>query len=281
MKGQVYKAHSDKFLVCTENGMQRVGLRGILRRQHDRVVVGDYVEIEYGTISKVLERKNFFTRPCVANIDTVVIVVSPEPKPDFLLIDKLVVNALYENIEIVFAVNKSDVSDEMFEVIKQEYSTIGATFFKVGAIRKDGVQEFSKQLENKLVLFAGQSAVGKTSLVNALFGTSLRTGDLSEKIMRGKHTTTHSEIHSFFDKRIIDTPGFAVIEARIKADELKDYYPEYASLAKDCKFRGCNHVNEPECAVKTAIEQGKLSKDRYQRFLQIYNELKEKEKYDE
>ncbi|MBE7087387.1 MAG: ribosome small subunit-dependent GTPase A, partial [Clostridiales bacterium] len=271
-------AHSDCFLVSTEDGLQKVGMRGVLRRRQDRVVVGDFVEFENGTISRVLERKNYFRRPSVANIDIVVIVVSPEPKPDFLLIDKLVLNALYSGIEIVFAVNKSDVSDTLFYKIKEEYSFVKADFYKVGALNKDGVDEFSKRLTGKLSLFAGQSAVGKTSLVNALFGTVLKTGGLSERVMRGKHTTTYSEIHCYFNTRIIDTPGFAVIDGIMKSNELKDYYPEYVPLAKDCKFLDCKHLNEPDCAVKKAIEEGKLSKDRYQRYLEIYEELRQKEK---
>jgi ribosome biogenesis GTPase len=134
-------------------------------------------------------------------------------------------------------------------------------------------------LARKLVLFAGQSAVGKTSLVNSIFGLNLRTGVLSEKTSRGKHTTTYSEIHTVFGTGIIDTPGFAVIDAEVKSNDLADFYPEYFERLKDCKFRGCNHAEEPDCAVKRDVENGILSKERYLRYLQIRNELIEKEKY--
>ena len=182
-------------------------------------------------------------------------------------------------LEIIFAVNKADVSDKLFAEIKKTYEHIPAKFFSLSAETCTGLSEFSKHLVNKLVLFAGQSAVGKTSLVNSLFGLNLRTGVLSEKTNRGKHTTTYSEIHTVFDTAVIDTPGFAVIDAEVKSDELALWYPEYFERLQDCKFRGCNHADEPDCAVKRDVENGVLSKERYERYLQIRNELIEKEKY--
>ncbi len=281
MKGQVYKQHTDTFVVKSSNGLEKVGVKGVMRRAELKPVVGDFVEYVNGVVSKVLPRKNYFPRPNVANIDTVVIVVSPEPKPDFILIDKLVVNALSRDLEIIFAINKADIEDGLFELVKKEYKDVPAKFYKVSASANIGLKEFSDEISGKLVLFAGQSAVGKTSLVNGLFGLDLKTGDISEKIGRGKHTTTSSSIYELFDTRIIDTPGFAVIDADIKSDELADCYPEYFALSSNCKYRGCRHISEPQCAVKTAVENEELSSSRYERYIQIYNELVEKEKYDE
>ncbi len=252
-----------------------------MRRSTEKPVVGDFVEFDNGVITKVLPRKNYFPRPNVANIDMVVIVVSPEPKPDFMLIDKLVINAVSRNLEIVFAVNKVDVSDELFDKIKSEYAFIDADFFRLSAAQNYGIKAFLEKISGKIILLAGQSAVGKTSLVNSLFGLNLKTGELSEKINRGKHTTTASSIHKYFNTGVIDTPGFAVIDADIKAEELPDCYPEYFSRVTECKYRGCRHINEPQCAVKRDVEKGILSKERYKRYLEIYKEITEKEKYNE
>lgn len=281
MIGQVYKIHTDSYVVCTDDGAVKTGARGVLRRSDNKIVVGDFVEFEDGVIYKVLPRKNYFPRPNVANIDVVAIVVSPEPKPDFKLIDKLVINAVSRNLEIVFAVNKSDVSDLLFDELKAEYRNVGADFYKVSANKCTGLKEFGARIEGKLVLFAGQSAAGKTSLVNSLFGLELKTGVLSDKIQRGRHTTTYSEIHKLFSTRIIDTPGFAAIDADIESDALPDCYPEYFARLPECKYRGCKHINEPDCAVKRDVELGLLSKDRYLRYVEIYNEITEKEKYNE
>lgn len=278
MNGQIYKAHTDSFWVKCKDELINVGVRGLFRKRSERPVVGDFVEIDGGVITAIKKRKNFFYRPNVANIDTVVIVVSPQPKPDFLLIDKLLVNALSSNLEVLFAVNKADVSQELFDTIKSEYSFLGDVFYKVSAFEGTGIVEFSKNLANRTVLFAGQSAVGKTSLVNVLFGLKLKTGELSEKILRGRHTTTYSEIHEFLGIKIIDTPGFAVIDASIKAEQLKDNYPDFKNIEGECKFRSCLHIDEPDCAIKKAVELGKISKTRYERYKQIYQELKEKEK---
>ncbi len=281
MKGQVYKIHTDTYLVKSEGELYKVGARGIMRKLADKTAVGDYVEFDKGVITKILPRKNYFPRPNVANIDAVTIVVSPEPKPDFMLVDKLVVNAVSRNLEIIFAVNKTDISDELFDKIKSEYSEVGGSFFKISASQNLGVLELKEKIKDKLVLFAGQSAVGKTSLVNTLFGLDLKTGELSEKINRGKHTTTASCIYELNGTRIIDTPGFAVIDADLKKDELPDCYPEYFNLQSGCKYRGCKHINEPDCAVKRAVFSGELSKERYLRYVEIYKEILEKEKYDE
>ncbi len=261
--------------------MYKLGAKGVMRRQNDKVAVGDFVEFDKDVVTKLLPRKNYFPRPNVANIDVVVIVVSPVPKPDYTLVDKLVINALSGGLDIVFAVNKSDVSNDLFEKIKTEYASLDAKFINISATEKSGVADFFEIIQGKLVLFAGQSAVGKTSLVNALFDTNLKTGNISEKIGRGKHTTTASSIHEYNGTRIIDTPGFAVIDAFVKSEDLAEYYPEYYELANGCKFRGCKHISEPDCAVKNAVEQGVLSKKRYDRYLEIYNEILEKEKYNE
>ena len=273
MTGQVYKAHSDKYAVNLDGEIITCTARGVLKREREKIAVGDFVEVENGAIKRVINRKNLFIRPFVANVDVIVAVISPKPKPDFLLIDKLLINAIKEDVKVIFAVNKTDIDGALFDLVNKTYGGLGFEILPVSATEKVGIDALKEKIKGKLTVFAGQSAVGKTSLVNATFNLNLKTGDLSEKIERGKHTTTYSEIHEYGGVKIIDSPGFAVLEAFIKAEEIPEYYPEYFELSPKCKFRGCTHTSEPDCEVKRAVSAGKLDKDRYDRYLEIYNEL--------
>ena len=271
--GQVYKVHTNKYFVKVKENLVQCDARGLLKIKSDGILVGDFVEIEKTTIVKVLERKNRFIRPNVSNVDSVVAVISPEPKPDYFLIDKLSVNALKEDVEFVLVVNKSDIDAKLFDEIKDEYSNANVKIFSVSSKTGEGIEDLKSYLGGKLSVFAGQSAVGKTSITNSMFSLQLKTGDLSQKIVRGKHTTTRSEIFECDNVRIIDSPGFAVIDADVELDDLRIFYPEYLEVANLCKFRGCAHVSEPNCKVKEMVENGVLSKKRYDRYVQIYKEI--------
>ena len=273
MLGQVYKAHSNKYLVKIGDSVIKCTARGILKIKSDGICVGDYVMLDKDVITGVEKRKNNFIRPNVANVDMIVAVFSPEPKPDFYLLDKLLLNSVKEDVEFVIVVNKADIDGELFESIKKEYQPLGVKIISVCAKTGDGLCEMKKLLRGKLSVLAGQSAAGKTSLVNSLFGLHLRVGELSLKTERGKHTTTRSEIFEFGDVKIIDSPGFAVIDAEVTLKELPECYIEYANVSAQCKFRGCAHVNEPECMVKKLVDDGAFSKSRYQRYVEIYNEI--------
>ena len=273
MIGQVYKAHTDSYLVKCDGKLYKCGARGVLKLRRNDIAVGDYVEIEKNVICAVKERKNRFIRPNVSNIDLIVAVVSPEPKPDYLLLDKLYLNAVKENVEFAIAVNKADISDTVLSYIKREYGALGIDIICVCAKTGEGILQLKGKLSGKLTVLAGQSAVGKTSIVNAMFGLDLKVGDLSDKIQRGKHTTTRSEIFEFENVKLIDSPGFAVIEAFVDLKELPECYPEYFEVSVDCKFRGCSHINEPYCKVKELVESGVLSKERYFRYIEIYDEI--------
>lgn len=271
--GQVYKVHTNKYFVKVGENLLQCDARGLLKIKGEGILVGDFVEVEKTTIVKVLDRKNRFIRPNVSNVDNVVAVISPEPKPDYFLIDKLCVNAFKENVEFVLVVNKSDIDANLFNEIKAEYSNAIVKIFSVSSKTGEGVDELKDYLTGKLSVFAGQSAVGKTSITNAMFSLDLKTGDLSQKIVRGKHTTTRSEIFEFENVRIIDSPGFAVIDADVELNDLKSFYPEYLEVSNSCKFRGCAHVSEPNCKVKELVQNGILSKKRYDRYVQIYKEI--------
>lgn len=271
--GQVYKVHTNKYFVKVKEKLVQCDARGLLKIKSDGILVGDFVEIEDTTIVRVLQRKNRFIRPNVSNVDCVVAVISPQPKPDYFLIDKLCVNALKEEVEFVLVINKSDIDSNLINEIKTEYSNACVKIFSVSSKNGDGISELKLYLSEKLSVFAGQSAVGKTSITNAMFSLQLKTGDLSQKIVRGKHTTTRSEIFEYENVRIIDSPGFAVIDADVELNDLKIFYPEYLEVSNLCKFRGCAHVSEPNCKVKELVDNGILSKKRYERYVQIYKEI--------
>ncbi len=277
-EGIVYKAQSDLFRVKTANGFCDCNARGALKRKSDGICVGDYVYVENKTITEILPRKNKFIRPNVSNVDVVLVVISPEPKPDFYLIDKLVLNATKENAEIIFIVNKNDVNEDLYNEVKEQYSSIDVKMIKYSAKTGEGQQELIDAIKGKLSVLAGQSAVGKTSIVNSIFNLSLKTGGLSLKISRGKHTTTRSEIFEERDIKLVDSPGFAVIDADVNLEELPKCYVDYDSVSNECKFRGCSHVFEPDCAVKRRVENGVFSRKRYERYVDIYTEISKRRK---
>lgn len=273
MQGQIYKLHSNFYTIKCGDTLYSCGARGVLKIKSDGLCVGDYVEFDGKAIKKVMERKNRFIRPNVANIDAVVIVTSPAPAPDFYLIDKLILNSVKEDVEIIIVVNKTDVDETIVDKIKCEYQALNVKILPISVYENKGVEEIKSLLKDKLSVLAGQSAVGKTSLINLLFNLNNKTGELSDKIVRGKHTTTRSEIFEKDGIKLIDSPGFAVIDADVSIDELPECYPEYLEVSHLCKFRGCTHVNEPQCKVKELVEKGILSKDRYERYVEIYEQV--------
>ena len=277
MIGQVYKVHTDSYSVKVGENILICGARGVLKKRGNEILVGDYVYVENNTITRIEKRNNRFIRPNVANVDMVVVLISPEPKPDFYLIDKLVVNAIKENSKILFVINKTDMNESLKELIKTEYGRLDVQTLQVSAKNGDGIDYLKDMLKGKLSVLAGQSAVGKTSIVNAMFNLDLKTGDVSG-IGRGRHTTTRSEIFEAEEIRVIDSPGFAVIDAAVEAEDFPSYYPEYEMEAVNCKFRGCKHIGEPDCRVKELVSSGVFSKERYRRYVEIYNELLKRRK---
>ncbi|MBQ7339677.1 MAG: ribosome small subunit-dependent GTPase A [Clostridia bacterium] len=273
MIGRLIKVCSNGYTVRCEEKDYPCKAKGKLKISGDGLYVGDYVEIENGVIAKVLPRKNKLIRPRVSNIDAIVVVVAVEPKPDYYLVDKVVLSGIKNDIETVILVNKSDKDKNLFESVKSQYDGV-AKVYSVSAKDKVGIEQVKEFLQNKTVVLAGQSAVGKTTLVNAIFSLDLRVGELSEKIQRGKHTTTYSQIFIKDNVSVIDSPGFAQIEAFVDLEELPNLYQEYLEYASECRFRGCTHTDEPDCQVKKAVEEGKLSKERYVRYVEIYNQIK-------
>lgn len=278
--GQIIKIHSGKYLVRTQDGLFECSAKGALKIKSDGIFTGDFVEFENGVIKGVKERKNRLIRPSVANVDCVMIVVANPPEPDLYLFDKLIATAFNQNIPCAMAVNKVDCNPNTAEIIRDNYSKAVDNIFNVSAKTGEGVEELKEFLTGKLVVFSGQSAVGKTSIVNRLFGENKRTGEVSVKTQKGKQTTTVSEITEREGIRVIDTPGFTAMDIDIPEDVFPWSYPEFSHLASECRFTDCRHINEPDCAVKKSVEKGEIFTNRYKRYKEIFKEIKEKSKYD-
>jgi len=277
--GQVVKIHSGRYSVVSDGKSFVCSARGVLRVKSNGVVTGDIVEFDDKllTINKVRERRSFFIRPSIANVDAVNIVVASPPKPDYLMLDKLLLTLHSQGVEVIISVNKTDLGGSVYTDIVNNYSMAGVTIVQVSAHTGEGVEQLRALLSGKLVAFAGQSAVGKSSLVNALFGLNLRTNDVSEKTQRGRHTTTVAEIYDFGDVRVADTPGFSVIKPDVLPEEAALFYPEYFERLEFCKFRSCTHVGEPGCRVRDDVDAGLLCRERYLRYKTILQELKEEQ----
>lgn len=282
-EGVVTKIVSNLYTVFADEEYREAVARGRLKLNPRSVTVGDRVVLseENGTnvIDSVLPRKNELQRPFVANVDTAFIVIAKEPKPDLLLTDKIIVNCFKEGVTPVLVYNKCELAEDgEIDALKRAYSFIDV--IAVSAKLKSGLKELESEVDGKTVCLAGQSAVGKTSLMNAVLDLDLKTDGLSAKIKRGKNTTRHVEIYPALGGHVMDTCGFSMLTlVNIPSDELKYYYEDFLQFADDCKYTACNHISEPGCAVKDAVAAGKLDKGRYDRYLQIYNELIESEKH--
>lgn len=277
MRCRVYKNLSDKFFVIDENGNKFECLsRGKLKR-YDKVVVGDFVEVEGNVIIDVVDRKNVLVRPPIANLDRLLIVVSSVPETDFILVDKLIIKCFANNIEPVIVISKADILDDGFiNQVKDEYSGVVSEIIVTSSESGQGQDELIKAMRGKLCAFAGQSAVGKSRLTN-LLGGNAEIGELSSKLNRGKNTTRHTEIYFIGDVMLADTPGFSKLDINeIKYTKLYEYYPEFKELNSECKYPACTHVYEKigDCAVKRALNSCKINKNRYNRYITLFEDLK-------
>lgn len=254
-------------------------------------MVGDNVEIEIldeeknlGNIEDILPRFNWLNRPAVANVDqTVIIFAVSAPAPNFNLLDRFLINMEQHEVPTVICFNKVDLEGfRQSEDICRSYTKSGYEVLFISAESGYGIDVLEAVIKGKTTVFAGPSGVGKSSTLNSLFpDANVQTGGLSEKIQRGKHTTRHSELMFVDDDTyIMDTPGFSSLYTEeIEAEDLKLYFPEIAAYTGTCKFNMCNHISEPGCLVKKAVSDGRISKMRYDDYVMIYNELKEKRKW--
>ena len=267
------------YTVKTPEGTVEARARGRLKKDGVKLYIGDRVELENekGTfaIVNVKTRKNFVIRPAVANVDQIVVVIAnASPDPNFKQIDKLLAFLKHSNLDVAICVNKSDLDGEYD--LKSIYEKAG---YKVTVTstenEKQDFSELKEMLKGKVSAFAGCSGVGKSSLINMMDCGELRvTGEVG-KINRGRHTTTHASLIELESGGFIaDTPGFSVVDLTdIPKEELSGCFIEFSEFADDCKFYGCTHTKEPDCAVKNAVENNLISKERYESYLGIYDEL--------
>lgn len=288
MEGKIIKGIAGFYYVHVPGeGVIECKAKGIFRNKNIKPLIGDNVVLEVlvnevgkGNILEIKERDNQLIRPTVANIGQVMIVFSVNhPKPNMNLLDRFLIMVERENIPAIICFNKVDTLDEASTaVIKKSYELTGYPVFTTSAIKAQGIDELIQSLYNTTTVFAGPSGVGKSSLLNLIQKEiRLETGEISQKAQRGKHTTRHAELICFDENSyVVDTPGFSSLSLDdIKQDELKNYFIEFTDYSKNCKYQGCNHLSEPSCAVKVAVEEGRLSESRYKNYVMIYEELKE------
>lgn len=284
MKAVVIKKQADTFTASTPEGDFVFTPRGNLKK--DGVFVGDnvIVNMQEKTIEKVLERENLLVRPTVANLSQLVIVVAPVPKPDFGVIDKLLLFCYLNDIEPVLCVNKLDILPaEEKQIIEKTYKNVCKIVF-VSAKEKINLEEIKNVLKNHISALTGQSAVGKSELLNAIYKpATAEVGELAKKVARGKHTTRHSELFKLEDNTFLaDTPGFSRLDEKflnVEYFNLRYYYKDFLLFHSNCKYSSCSHTNEQDCAVKQAIKDGKIAETRYEGYIKAYEILKKEQTY--
>lgn len=282
MRGRIIKADSGFYYVFAEERIYETKLRGKTKKDQGIAYPGDIVtftpvDTEKGVIDQIEQRRNLMERPLVANSDQILLVMSLSyPKLDFNVLDRLLVNVHRAGLDPVLLLNKCDEGDvSMEERIRKAYPI---PILMVSANTGIGIDELKALLKGKLSVLAGPSGVGKTSILNRLDSRLLEpTGSLGQKIQRGKHTTRSSHFYNIGDGLIADTPGFSRVDLPkdMRSEELPSLYPEYADLLADCQFTSCSHQHEAICAVKSAVSEGLLDQERYQRYIYLLEELKE------
>lgn len=292
MQGKIIKGIAGFYYVnVVESGVYECKAKGVFRKEKIKPLVGDNVRIEIldeenktGNIVEIFPRKNELIRPAVANIDQALVVFAvTKPTPHFNLLDRFLVMMERKEIPVVLCFNKKDIatSPEIAE-LEAIYEKCGYPIVFTSALEQENIEEIRRLLLKKTTAIAGPSGVGKSSLINLLQNqVQMETGTISRKIERGKHTTRHSELIAVdADSYIMDTPGFSSLYVNdFEKEELKYYFREFASYEGQCRFQGCDHVHEPGCAVKEALEEGKIHPVRYKNYLKMYTELKEKKRY--
>lgn len=261
-------------------------VRGVYRKEGEMTPLpGDRVLFEIlnegkraGHIEEILERRNSFVRPAVANIDQLAIVMAAsDPEPDLMLVDKLTVTCLARDIEPLLIISKTDLDGESVLRLADSYRGTGFPEVCVNKFDPASYEPFHKQIVGKTTAFAGQSGVGKSTILNLVMNHwVMETGEISERIHRGRNTTRHAQLFSLDEGGfILDTPGFSSFSvSEVSYRELENYYPEFREGIGLCRFKGCSHTGEPDCAVRKLLDEGKLDGGRYKRYIELYRELK-------
>ena len=292
MQGKIINGIADFYYIYAEDGnVYECKAKGIFRKDNFKPLVGDNVEItvlneeeKEGSVTSILPRRNSLIRPAVANVDQAFLIFAMEnPKPNFLLLDRFLIMMKQQEIPAVICFNKKDVGEkEEMEKLYEIYTGCGYRVVLSSTYEGEGMDEIHEILKGKTTVVAGPSGVGKSSITNCMQGeVQMETGEISKKLKRGKHTTRHSQVIPVEKNTfLVDTPGFSSLYLTdMKEEELRDYFPEFVMYEPQCRFQGCMHIHEPGCAVKKALSEGKISQQRYDNYLALYEELKEKRRY--
>ncbi|MEG1523627.1 MAG: ribosome small subunit-dependent GTPase A [Clostridia bacterium] len=287
-RGRIIKGISGFYeVLLTNQTVVTCKARGRFRKQHLTPMVGDYVEVQpqndgFWAVQNFLPRKNALLRPPVSNIDQLAIVIAASaPKPDWLLVDKLILQSMLLKVSPLLILNKLDEQDPGIVQMFQADYTSAFTTIQVSVRTGLGLDTLKSNLSGKISCFAGQSAVGKSSLLNMLMPElALTTGELTRKTDRGRHTTRHAELWPYCGGAVLDTPGFSQFDTiDISQEDLNGCYPEFGIEPGHCRFAGCTHISEPDCAVKQLLQSGKLSGGRYARYIELENEIQQRRKH--
>ena len=292
MQGKIVKGISGFYYVhVVGTGIYECKAKGVFRNRKVKPLVGDNVEIvvldeekHLGNVEEILPRKNELIRPAVSNINmALVIFAAAKPDPNFNLLDRFLCMMEYQKVPVTICFNKCDlVSEEEKENLQKIYAPAGYEILFTSVKTGENIDRLKALLAEKTTTVAGPSGVGKSSLINELqTDVRMQTGAISDKIGRGKHTTRHSEIISIGqDTYIMDTPGFSSMDLPgFEKEDLWTCYPEFVPYEPECRFIGCSHIGEPDCGVKNALAEGKISRVRYDNYVILYEEMKNIRKY--
>ncbi len=284
--GIIIKGIGGFYYVKTSDGIYECKARGVFRKEDISPLTGDRVHISItdeekmtGSLDSIEPRYSQLVRPAVANVNQIAIVIAAKsPSPDFMLLDKLLITAEMKGLTPVICINKIDLDEDgKCSEIESVYQKAGYSVVKLSKVLGIGYDAFRELLTDKITVLAGQSGVGKSTILNHIMNSMvMQTGNISEKIERGKHTTRHAELLQLEDGGfIVDSPGFSSFElADLEHTELEAHYPEFRDHLGKCRFTGCSHLNEPDCEVKKAFQQGQIDSGRYSRYSELFNTIK-------
>ncbi|MBQ9157107.1 MAG: ribosome small subunit-dependent GTPase A [Eubacterium sp.] len=292
MTGRIMKGVGGFYYVYVEGaGLYECRARGIFRNKKMKPNVGDQVDIDLisqedmeGNLIKIYPRKNQLIRPMVANVDQALVIFSVhEPEPNFHLLNRFLVMMDKQDVPVTICFNKTDLaSEEELDQLRRDYAGCGCRVMFLSTVTHEGIEELRGLLDGKVTVMAGPSGVGKSSTLNQLGGEKqMETGQVSRKIKRGRHTTRHSElIWLWKDTFLMDTPGFSSLYLEeMDKETLKYYFPEFEPYENQCRFNGCSHIHEPGCPVREAVEDGRISRLRYDDYCLFYEELAQMKKW--
>ena len=292
MQGKIIRGVGGFYYVHTEKGtVYECRAKGVFRKEKIKPLVGDDVEISVideqhrsGNIEQILPRRNTLIRPAAANVDQALVVfAAASPRPNLNLLDRFLIYMGQQEIPVLIAFNKEDLVEEQeMSELEDIYRKCGSRVFPLSIVKERGLDSLKKQLEGKTTVVAGPSGVGKSSLTNVLQQkVRMEVGEVSRKIDRGRHTTRHTELIALGGETyFLDTPGFSSLYLQgVEYEELKLFFYEFQEYEPQCRFQGCMHIHEPDCAVKKAVENGEIHRSRYENYVLLAEELKNRRKY--